>query len=119
MIRKNFFIAILCFVTSCATQAKYEGKLNMMMGMSKRDLIDAWGPPNSTYKLDENTEYFTYSSYSSAYIPGSSTTSFNGNYAYTNYSGGYTNHYNCDTTFTIEKDTVTHWRYKGNNCVSR
>lgn len=117
--KKFYIILALVFITACATEAKYENNLNSMVGFNKRDLIDAWGPPAKTYKLDNKTEYLTYETSTSSYVPGTSRTSLLGDTAYTNYNNGYMMNYTCSTTFTLENGIVSSWRHSGNNCVAQ
>ena len=50
-------ILLLSFVLlGCATESKYQTKLNSWKDRSKSDLVLNWGVPDKTYKLDKNTE---------------------------------------------------------------
>ncbi len=96
---KNIFlISSLLFISNCATSAGYDRILNTWMDSDKRNLIETWGVPTSTYKLDNHVEYLSYLRTSVYSIDG--------------------NVYNwkCETTFTIEDDKVAAWKYTGNNC---
>lgn len=116
--KKYLFLLMLVIVAGCATEEKYRAQLNMYYGYTKKELIDAWGPPASTYKLDDKTEYFTYTKSREVYVPGHSTSNLYGNTIDTNYSGGYNVNYSCKTTFTLENGTVTNYRIEGNDCVA-
>lgn len=116
--KKYLFLLLILTLTGCATEAKYRAKLNTYFGFSAKELIDAWGPPDSTYKLNPQTEYFTYNNSRNVYIPASSTTNVFGNTLTTDYYGGYTENLNCKTTFTLENGTVTDYHFQGNDCVT-
>lgn len=116
--KKYLFLLLLLIVSGCATEAKYRAQLNSYFGYNTKELIDAWGPPDSTYKLDNKTEYFTYNKSRNVYVPGNSTSNIYGNMIDTNYYGGYNVNYNCKTTFTLENGTVTNYRIEGNDCVA-
>ncbi|MBR1648873.1 MAG: hypothetical protein IJ689_04670 [Alphaproteobacteria bacterium] len=117
--KKAFFILCLAgLLSGCATQAKYAMLLNNTLGLSEEDLINRFGPPDSVYELNSTTKYLTYKRSSVFYNPPSATTQFYGNTAYTQYYGGYQQNVWCNTTFTIKSQTVSDYRFEGNDCVA-
>ena len=44
--------AVLVTVTGCATREKYEQRVQSWVGHTADDLARGWGPPTSTYKLN-------------------------------------------------------------------
>lgn len=116
--RKYLFLLFIPVLAGCATEAKYRAQLNTYFGYTEKELIDAWGPPDSTYKLNNKTEYFTYNKSRNVYVPATGTTNLYGNTFNTGYYGGYTENLNCKTTFTLENGTVTDYRFEGNDCLA-
>ena len=121
---KRGIILALLMLGGCATSEKYEAALNSWTGSSEASLISAWGPPDNVYQSG-GTKYLTYQDSSTVTIPGTSPsyeTTIIGSTAYTNPIGGTspsTINFHCKTTFTIQADKVSSWRYEGNNCISR
>lgn len=97
-IKKLFVVLSLIIVSGCATSEGYNRILNTWLNSDKQNLIETWGVPTSTYKLNEHVEYISYLKTSISYING--------------------NIYNwkCETTFTIKDNKVTSWKYNGNSC---
>lgn len=116
--KKYLLLLLILILSGCATEDKYRAQLNTYFGYTQKELIDAWGPPDSTYKLDNKTEYFTYTKSRDIFIPASDTTNLYGSSFTTNYYGGYTENLNCKTTFTLENGTVTNYRFDGNDCTA-
>lgn len=113
----------MAIVSGCATQGKYEAKLNSMIGYSEIDVVSTFGLPERSYEIGEH-KFIKYSDNSTGYIPATSpsyTTTFIGNKAYTQAYGGTSAinvDFNCNTTFDIVDGYVRDWRISGNNCVS-
>lgn len=97
--KKVLFVLIL-LLSACSfpTFEGYEAILNTWLGSSKKDLIMGWGVPSSVYEIDDDTTLLEYQE--------SKVSGYDGN-IYTYY---------CTTTFTVEKDKITHWKYSGNSC---
>ena len=122
---KHLYVLIIALlVSACATEGKYKNALNTWLGSSEISLIQAWGPPQQSYETNGH-KFLVYSSSSNMFLPGTSPTyqtTLIGNTAYTNSYGG-TPAVNvalsCVTTFEIVNETITNWRYQGNNCVSK
>ncbi|MBU3590006.1 hypothetical protein [Polynucleobacter sp. 80A-SIGWE] len=116
-------VAVLAFLSGCATTEKYEAKLNSMIGMPESQLVEQWGIPTGMYEAD-GTRYLSYTNTESGYVAGTPpvtrTTMINGK-AYTNTTGGtsgygYTN--SCTTTFMVVNKKIASWKHKGNDCKS-
>jgi len=120
---KAFILAIALFVSGCATSAKYGKLLDTWIGSSEVELIRKWGTPQSVYDTN-GRRFMTFVSSRNIYIPGmapSYTTTYVGNQAFTNQTGGYpgTNvSKTCATTFEIVDSRVVSWRFEGNDCRS-
>jgi len=118
------YLLLLVLFSGCATSGKYKEKVSSWMGSTEQQLIDSWGPPQSTY-TSGSKRYLTYNSSRSVFLPGSSptyTTTVYGNTAYTNSTGGYPDQnirLSCTTTFTSENGRLVSWRFKGNDCTSK
>ena len=51
---KKIFIALFLFIISgCATSEGYNRILNTWLDSDKQNLIETWGVPTSTYKLND------------------------------------------------------------------
>lgn len=85
-------------LSACATPDGYERILNTWLNSDKQNLIETWGIPTNTYKLNDNIEYFSYLK--------TSISSINGDVY----------NWKCETTFTIEDNKVVSWKYNGNSC---
>ncbi|SME99291.1 hypothetical protein SAMN06265365_114102 [Tistlia consotensis] len=114
-------LALLLLLSACASEAKYQSMLDGWVGASEHDLIQAWGPPDSSYQNDE-AKYLTWKRQYQNYMPGtppSYVTHSVGNQVYTTPIGGspgYLFSSSCKTTFTVIDDRVTGWRVEGNAC---
>lgn len=136
--------ALICFVSACATTAKYERVLNSWLGADSDRLVSAWGPPTSSYDLSNGGKVLEYVWQGNMQLGGYTytvpqTTYYNGNvnvygnrgFAYGNYMGSSTTYvqqtsptYNiplsCTTLFTTNSaGIITNWRWQGNNCKTR
>lgn len=103
-------LLILALILSgCATQAKYEQKLNTWIGYKSKALIDNWGIPTKTMNLENGRKAFEY-----AYDPGTQQhLVFNPYVGYQMYN----THNWCKTTFIInEADAIEKWMLHGTSC---
>jgi hypothetical protein len=83
---------------------KYEKTLDTWMGHDVNELINAWGPPSSTFDMPDGHKMYTW-----AFDGGAQAFSI-GNNAYAVKRG-------CVTTFTVgASGKVETWRYEGNAC---
>lgn len=111
-------LPLLLILTGCASLANLEAKLNQYLNQPKELVLNDYGIPDNSY-VSGDSEYISYSSHRSMYLPANYTTNFYGNYATTSsYGGNYVN-FNCQITFTIDTQSnlVTNWRYQGNDCA--
>lgn len=117
---------IFCFffaLAGCASEAKYEAKLNSWVGQDEIKLVRLWGPPERTYEAGDS-KFLQYSFGNTLVLPGTpstASTTFNGNAAFTTINPGVQPQgieYNCATTFEIKAAKVVDWANRGNGCVS-
>ncbi|MDA8362971.1 MAG: hypothetical protein M0Z84_03950 [Gammaproteobacteria bacterium] len=137
--------SMIVMFAGCATTANYEKILQSWVGGSEDDLVQAWGPPQSSYPLSSGgkvIEYIRRSSVTSGgyihYVPVTTNNNgmvniygSNGGYANGNYSGTsttyvpersptYTMHFVCITDFTVDAAGIIRaWSWKGNACRAR
>ncbi len=134
---KKILLWLLCLVLwGCATTAKYEAKLNSLVGSTEEFLISNWGVPDKEYNLSDgkkaveyvrkdtirtggNTYTYPQTVYQSGTIDGKP------------YSGTATQLVTettpvqkfklfCRTSFIINQNgRVESWHHQGNDCVSR
>lgn len=108
-------------LTSCATTANYEKKLNSWVGSSELNLVQSWGPPVQSYEAGGH-RFLVYSSSRNIFLPGTAPqyrTTFVGNTAYTNQVGGTAAQsidLGCQTTFELSDGRIRSWRWQGNDC---
>lgn len=124
-----FFLIFSIFIAGCATNrattANYEKILNSWIGASEDKLIAKWGVPDKVYQ-NNNKKYLVYSRQYTSYTPGtapryySTYNSITGAVTTTPVGGtsGYTIHYHCKTTYTIENGVITNWQWQGNDCTA-
>lgn len=124
--QKNTLLALCASVilAGCATTANYEKLLSSWVGHSELELIRAWGSPVGQYESG-GVRFVTYEQRRNVFIPGTNPTyqtNIIGNTAYTTAVGGspaYNIPLSCRTTFEIQNERVTSWRWEGNGCKSR
>ncbi|GKT11333.1 MAG: hypothetical protein ISEC1_P0296 [Thiomicrorhabdus sp.] len=144
--RKLLFLTLLIgavVLTGCATTAKYETKLQGLVGMTEDDLYAVWGIPSKTmtltdgsklveYNLNQSTQIggHTYSVPQTTFQSGTATVIGKEGTDQITYSSSSTTlvekidpvqniNLNCKTTFTINREgKMTHWKWSGNNCIS-
>ena len=119
----------LTLLTGCATAAKYQAQVDRWKGHNVNDLIQAWGPPDTTFKMPNGNIYYSYrvhniSNLPTYYVPGSTSVSEHKGKTYVTSSGGYqtgggTIETNCTTSFQVnKKGTIVATHFRGNACVS-
>lgn len=127
-------LSVILFLTACASTQKYDQMLNGWVGKPESALLKTWGAP-SARKINADgsqvitftqiqtitvpSEYYLYNpypleGYDSVYAP------FDGDYAFTPYAQnlGVNQEYICQTSFYIQNNVVTGWKWKGNNCLA-
>jgi hypothetical protein len=134
---KTIFVLLLCLgLQGCATTAKYEAKLNTLIGESEDSLIAAWGVPDKEYHLNDGKKAIEYLSKSTVQMGGYTYTQprtayQSGTIGDKTYSGTSTEYVtetmpvqkyklSCKTSFIINTSgKVESWHHEGNNCVSQ
>lgn len=115
--KKIAFMALILILSGCATTENYNAILESWIGHNANDLVNSWGYPNSVFEAPNGNTVYVYGYQNSTYIPQTSYTTFSGNTAYTNTTGGYTVNSNCTTYFEVNSQkTIVHWKWKGNAC---
>jgi len=136
-INKKIFILLLSLgLCGCATTAKYDQKLDVLVGQSEDLLIATWGVPDKEYHLSNGKKAIEYARkdilrsggytytyprtvYQSGIIDGKA------------YQGSATQYVIettpdrkfklfCNTSFIIDSQgKVESWHHEGNNCISQ
>jgi len=106
------FLATL-LLAGCATTGNYERILQSWMGNDVNGLIEAWGPPSSTFDMPNGNKTYTW-------------LNVNGSTGYANYNPYTRSAYAmsttwwCKTTFTSEPSgRLISWHWEGNACRSK
>ena len=133
---KRIFILLLCLgVCGCATTAKYEAKLNTLVGQNEDALIAAWGVPDKEYRLSDGKKAIAYvhkdtvksGGYTYTYPQTVYQSGTIGDKVYRGTSTSYVPEttpiqkfkLSCNTSFVINGDgKVESWHHEGNDCVS-
>ena len=123
---KKYFcvIALVSFISGCATTEGYKQVVNSWVGSPEINLIRSWGAPQQSYESG-GTKFLIYNSARNVYLSGSSptyTTTVIGNTAYTNSHGGspaQNLNFSCQTTFEVQNGTIMSWSFKGNDCKAK
>ena len=127
-------LSVALLLTACASTQKYDQMLNGWVGKSESALLKTWGAPSArkinadgsqvvtftqVQTLTVPSEFYLYNPYPlegdvSVYAP------FDGDYAFTPYAQnlGISQEYICQTSFYIQNNVVTSWKWKGNNCLA-
>lgn len=128
-----FGIILLCLLTACATQEKYDEKLQSFIGKPASALKSEFGKPSAKIILNGQDEVVTYTKADDVYVPSEYYIynqgfepnaeviygPFNGGYDWSPYAEiGYEVKYTCQTSFVIQKGIITGWARKGNDCVA-
>lgn len=101
------YFLLLFFLSGCATisgskdkndildfNKSYEEKLDSWIGRSGRDLIYSWGPPSSSFQMNDGNQMVTWHTEKPNIFQGIDT---------------------CDVSFEVEtNDQIIHWLRKGN-----
>lgn len=134
---KKIFLLLLCLgLSGCATNAKYEVKLNTWIGASENALIASWGVPDKVYHMNEGKKAIEYVRKDTVQTGGYTytvprTTYQTGTIGDQPYSGTSTQYVTetlpvqkykiyCKTSFVINSNgRIESCHHEGNNCVSR
>ena len=108
---RSLIVALLAGqLLGCATQAKYERKLNQWVGRSETELISAFGVPTSTHAIEDGSKFVLYRNRGTAKIGGGAI----GPVDVDNHGTTW-----CETTFKINRQSkVESWATQGNACRS-
>ncbi len=134
----------IALLIGCATQAKFQSKMDNFLGQSEASVVGTYGPPQNSYVLNDGSKVIQYTRGSTIVMPGATTyqpviTNTSGNMAlnqglhtttgtYNQTSTTYVQqqgpsipiHLSCTVNFTIDKDgIVRRWNADGNHCVSQ
>jgi hypothetical protein len=137
-------VAIAIALGGCATNAKFQERMNSWIGSSEAALVSRYGPPNASYTLQDGGKVLQYTKGDNIVIGGGTVlqpvTSYGtgnvavnsgGRTAFGTYNQTTTTYvtqqqpaYNvqrvCTVNFTLSPDgTVVRWDAEGNHCVSK
>ena len=133
---KNIFLymLVLIFLFACATPARYDAKLNAMVGQSAQTLVKSWGRPSAKIIKDNGDEIYAYTKADDVYVPSEFYMYNQGfepsedvvygpflndyNYGPFGETFGYQVEEYCQTAFLIKNGIVSGWKWRGNNCVA-
>lgn len=132
-----FGAAALCLwlAAGCATGAKYDARLNSLVGGSTARLTAEMGTPSARKILGDGCEVWSYTKVDDVYVPsefylynqGAMSNEYGGLYApfmdqydFSPYEQGfgYTIKYVCQTSFLIQYQVVLGWKHTGNGCTA-
>ena len=112
------FLVVSVFILSgCATQAKFDKRMDAKKGLTKEQLIDDMGIPDKEYKSD-NFEILEYNQSDVISLPNTSTSYLVGNTIQTSTTNNSFN-VSCKLEFKLIEGVVSNYRYKGNLCKSK
>ena len=132
MLKKVITLLIMINLCACATEAKYEQKLDLLKGKTEQQLIASWGQPNQIKELKNGDKILTYTNISNEVIPAPgyydmammdedeifAPFTYGGNIIPDgNFLGENITDY-CQTSFYLSKNHITSWQYHGNSCVA-
>ena len=139
--KKQIFVLAMLALGGCATTANYEAILQSWIGQPVDSLVASWGPPQSSFQLNNGGQVLEFSDQRNMQMPGYSYTSPQTTYhsgtasaygtggsATGTYSGtsttyvqqqtpGYNIALSCKTRITVDSNgIITNWAWQGNNC---
>ena len=130
----SFVLIVTLLLLGCATPAKYDKKLNAMVGQSRQTLIKDWGRPSASKILANGDEVITYTKANNVYVPSEFYlynqgfepsedvvySPFMNDYDFSPYGQtfGYQVEYVCQTAFLLQNGQIIGWKWRGNDCVS-
>jgi hypothetical protein len=118
---KHLLITIVAIVvTACATEAEYKRVMENWIGDPETELVSAWGVPDRVHEAEDGGRLITYDRRRQAKWMSSTDGVYDdATDLYTGNTFGFATHsvnYQCETTFTVENDTITAYSYRGNDC---
>jgi hypothetical protein len=135
----------LCLIAlaGCATHGKFVSKMNGFVGQPESVIVGTYGPPQSSYVMNDGAKVLQYTRGGTVMLPGATTsrpvtTNTTGNYtlnqglnqstgSYSSQSTTYVQqqapmtplNLSCTVNFTVDKaGTVKSWQASGNHCVA-
>jgi hypothetical protein len=143
LMKAVWIIVVVATLAGCATQEKFQAKMDRFVGQSEAVVVGTYGPPQNSYVMNDGSKVLQYTRGSTMVIPGSTTyqpvtTNTSGNVTlnqglqttrgtYNQTSTTYVQqqapgtpiNLSCTVNFTIDKEgVVRQWRADGNHCVS-
>ncbi len=124
MMKNIILLFLTLFLTACATQAKYEAKVEQWQGRNINDLIAKWDYPDSSFKAPDGNTVYVYSSQMQYVEPPDEDfidpmNPYGAPVFVYQVGGNDTITYWCKTFFVVnDKNIIIHWYLRGNNCVS-
>lgn len=140
---RTLFTLAAILIAGCATQAKFQEKMNSFVGRSEAVLVGHYGPPLGSYTLTDGSKVLQYTRSGQMVLPGAQTTqavttNTTGNVTLNQGLHQSTGNYNststtyvpqqapatviqlgCTINFTIDAGgTVRAWSANGNHCVA-
>lgn len=137
-------LAVAIVLSGCATQANFQSKMDGFIGLPESSVVGTYGPPMSSYVMNDGSKVLQYKRSNTIVMPGVTTsrpvtTNTSGNItlnqgmrtstgAYSQTSTAYVQekgedipiHFSCTVNFTIDKGgIVQRWAAEGNRCVSK
>lgn len=137
-------VIVVAMLAGCATQAKFQAKMDNFLGQSEAVVIGNYGPPQNSYVLNDGSKVIQYTRGGTIVMPGATTyqpvtTNTYGNMTLNQGMRATTGAYNqtsttyvqqqgaaipinlsCTVNFTIDKEgVVRQWNSEGNHCVAQ
>ena len=120
-------LLVLVLLSGCATAIGYDKSLKKYLNNHVDKMVLDWGPPHRVYMMANNNALYYYrktstKSYPGFSSPGTATTNFSGNTAYTTFqpgisSGDFTVNLICETQFIVSpRKIIVGYRFNGNGC---
>lgn len=116
---RRVFMALVIFISGCATSDGYREELNQFIGAPEAKLVAAWGAPDSQYTTASGERILSYqknrqfTKSSSQYVHDYKTGT--GSYQ----PGGQKLHdMKCKTNFILVKSVVREVTFSGNDCTA-
>jgi len=144
MMRLLLVIAQVAALAGCATQAKFQVKMDRFIGQSEALVVGTYGPPQNSYVLNDGTKVLQYTRGGTILMPGVTTSqpvttnttgSMTVNQGMRTTTGTYNQtsttyvpqqtaavpiNLSCTVNFTVDKEgIVRRWSAEGNHCVSQ
>jgi hypothetical protein len=141
--KKIVIVTLSAVLIGCATQAKFQAKMDRFIGQPEGVIVGTYGPPQNSYVLDDGSKVLQYTRSGTIVMQGATTyqpviSNTSGNMTLNQGVRTTTGTYNqtttsyvpqqaqaipinlsCTVNFTISKDGVVQlWSAEGNNCVS-